>query len=95
MQSYEIIIEVEADKQPIWYNIHVRVQNKIVFFNAWYNAGIITIGDLNDPEGKIISDDQFSGSDLTLFSAIPFTWKIVQRATSMATPPILDQLCSS
>ncbi len=50
----ENINEVEADKQPIWYNIHVRVQNKFEFFNAWYNAGITTIGDLKDPEGKIM-----------------------------------------
>ncbi len=56
----EYINEVEDDKQKIWYNSNVRVQNKIVFFNAWYNAGIITIGDLKDPEGKIKSYDQFS-----------------------------------
>ncbi len=51
----EKIIEVEANKQQIWYNSHVRVQNKVVFFNVWYNAGIITIGDLKDPEGKLMS----------------------------------------
>ncbi len=56
----EKIIEVEADKQQIRYNSYVRVQNKIVFLNAWYNAGIITISDLKNPEGKIMSYDQFT-----------------------------------
>ncbi len=31
----------------------------------------------------------------SIVSAIPFTWKNVQRATSMATPPILDKLCNA
>ncbi len=56
----ENINEVEADKQQIWYTSNVRLQNKVVFFNAWYNASIITIGDQKDPEGIIMSYDQFS-----------------------------------
>ncbi len=56
----EYIIEVQADKQQILYNSYVRVQNKVVFFNAWYNTGIITIGDLKDAKGKILFYDQFS-----------------------------------
>ncbi len=82
----------------------MRVQSKIVFFNAWYNAGIITIGDLKDPEGKIMSYDKFSAKYRvrsnfvqynSIISAIPFTWEKVEKATSMATPPILDKLCNA
>ncbi len=79
----------------------MRVQNKIVFFNAWDNAGIITIGDLKDPKGKIMSYDQFSAKYRirsnfvqyqynTIVSVIPFTWKTIQMTTSIATHPILE-----
>ncbi len=100
----ENINVVGADKQQIWYNSNVRVQNKIVFFNAWYHAGIITIGDLMDPKGKIMSYDQFSANYRvrsnfvqynSIISAIPFTWKKVQMVTSMVTSPILDNLCNA
>ncbi len=76
--------EVKADNQQIWYNSNVRVQNKVVFFNAWYNAGIITSGDLKDPEGKIMSYDQCFAKyrvrsnfvqNNSIVSAIPFTWE--------------------
>ncbi len=76
----------------------------VVFFNAWYNVGIIIIGDLKDPEGKLMSYDQFSTKYRvrsnfcqynSIVSAIPFTWKNVQRVTSMSTPPILDKLCNA
>ncbi len=88
----ENIIEVEADKQQIKYNSHVRVQNKVVFFNVWYIAGIITIGDLKDHEGKIMFYDRFSAQYRvrsnfvqykSIVSALPFTWKNVQRATNI------------
>ncbi len=58
------------------------------------DACIITIGDPKDPEGKIMSDNIFSANYRVrsnfiqynnIASAIPFTWKYVQSATSMAT----------
>ncbi len=82
----------------------MKVKNNVVFFNAWYNSGIFTIGDLKDHEVKIMSYDQFSvkyrvRSNFVQYnrivSVIPFIWKNVKRATSMATPPILDKLCNA
>ena len=32
--------------QVIWYNSHIRVNNKPIFYNSWYQKGIIQIRDI-------------------------------------------------
>ncbi len=73
-----------ADNQSIWYNSHIKVQNKVVFYKSWYNAGIKIISDLKDENGNLLSLEQFGDKFrvhvnfiqyYSIITAIPQEWK--------------------
>ena len=44
---------------PLWYNHSIKVGGNVIFYRSWKNKGIITINDLLDPNGEILSYADF------------------------------------
>ena len=81
----------EISNQIIWYNSHVKVNNKVIFWKEWYDRGIVQIKDL------IIENKVMTARELefvyglridtmkynSLISAIPRRWKkVINRSQS-------------
>lgn len=45
--------------QPLWYNAHIKVGRAGVFYKQWYDSGVITISDLMDIDGDLLSQEDF------------------------------------
>lgn len=57
-------------KNPLWYNEKVKINGKCIFYRHWFEKGIYYISDLYQPNGQIMSYEEFC----TQYSiAVPFT----------------------
>jgi hypothetical protein len=74
--------------QILWCNTFIRVQNRPVFYNDWYQCGCVYLKDLLNVEGDFMSFEQFvikyhiNCNILTYYgiiSAIPKEWKHILR----------------
>lgn len=78
--------------QTLWFNSHIRIQNRVVFYQIWYEEGIKAVGDIMNNDGSIMTYEQFQVKYPNLRSnylvyygiktAIPAHWKqklLVQR----------------
>ncbi len=45
------------DQQPIWYNSRIQIQDKVIFYKTWMDAGIEYIKDLKDDRGIMLTYD--------------------------------------
>ena len=99
----------KISNQVIWNNTHIRVNNKSVFYKSFFDAGIITIGDLYDIEGKVRTFDTLGigqGGNIDflkwcgIIHAIPNTWRIKMSSmnvclTSVRSDVIGCTLCDN
>ena len=51
--------EVNPNETFIWNNKHIKINNKTLFFPAWYHKGIYKIKDLISDNGKFLPFDIF------------------------------------
>ena len=47
-------------KLHIWFNPHIKPDNKVIFWKNWYKCGITWVQDLINSEGKLLSFEEFS-----------------------------------
>ena len=80
--------------QNIWWNTHIQIARKVVFYQKWADKGVRTIGDLCDDNGRWLSYTEFCAkfklvTPFTLYqgilSTIPTAWKQALRATKPGT----------
>jgi hypothetical protein len=55
----QYIKEEEMNNQPLWFNTHIKVGNRVVHYKIWMEAGINQIKDLKDEHGNILNHQQF------------------------------------
>ena len=81
----------EMIKQPIWYNTHIKIGEKMVYFDNWAKAGIFHMKCLMDETGNIASkevlEEKYSFQILglqyqSLISSIPKEWR--KKLTNVA-----------
>ena len=53
------INEIDIMHYPIFYNHEILIENKSVFFNSWFKAGISYISDLLDENNDFLSYNDF------------------------------------
>lgn len=46
-------------KNPLWYNEHVKINGKCIFYKHWFEKGIYYIRDLYQHNGQIMSYEEF------------------------------------
>ena len=76
------------ESQHIWFNSFIKIENKTLFYKAWYNKGIKNVEDILNENGSFLSYEQFvtkyeiNTNFLTyhgIISAIPAKWKHILR----------------
>lgn len=74
--------------QTLWFNSHIRINNKPVFLNKWSEKGVKKVKQLLDHNGKWLSKIQFEAlymiqiTDMlynSIISSIPRYWKNIIR----------------
>ena len=102
--NFKDLQEIEDDTvnhQPLWFNQHIQISNKVIFFQHWKEAGVNTIKDLKDEYGKMLSYDQFinkyqiESNFLEFFgviSAIPRAWISNTRVLNTANNHLSELL---
>ena len=45
--------------QPLWYNKNIQINNKSVFYQSWFNKGIIYFNDLLNEDGSFLTFEEF------------------------------------
>ncbi len=45
----------EISEQPSWYNSHIKIKNKPVFYKLVFDSGIRTVGNVIDNKGRMLS----------------------------------------
>ncbi len=80
----ELVEDIDVKTQHLWYNSHIKIGNKVVFYKQWYRNGIKTIGDLLNKNGTIMTYQHFVNTYNVrpnvlayygILSAIPAQWK--------------------
>ena len=73
-------------KMCTWGNHNIKIDNQLVFYTSWINAGIYHIQDLLDEQGKLCSNQflqdkyncEFNFFEYeSLIHAIPAKWKSI------------------
>ena len=76
--------DIAFQKECIFYNKDIKINNKTIFFQEWYIKGITHINDLIDEQGNLYSWELFSEKFniqnqsfryLSLLHSIPRNWK--------------------
>ena len=74
----------DIQKESLWFNDFIKINQKSVFFSKWYRAGILFVRDIINPDGSILGIDQLNRTfnlqvDIMqyngIISAIPRQWK--------------------
>ena len=74
----------QVRKQVIWFNLNIKVDNTLIYYEKWCKEGIIRIEDLLDEEDNFLSISQLNRKHKENFSfmhlygiinAIPQNWK--------------------
>ena len=86
-----ITAQEQIRKQIIWFNSKIGIQDKVIFYKKWFEAGIRRIKDLFSEQGVMKSIKQIEQeyhiyptfTELyRIFSAIPVTWKRWLRSSN-------------
>ena len=76
----------------IWNNVNIQIGKKQVFIHNLFNKGFITISDILDNEGNMLSFEQLVNKNcsyhdyfnlVSVYNAIPHTWKRNIKASSL------------
>ena len=93
-QSNQIITKDQILAQSIWYNSHIRIDNKVIFFKKAFEKGLSKLFDLITDNYELMTHkDVMAKFDLTvmqtnsLLQAIPKTWKNVLSDSNFQTFP--------
>jgi hypothetical protein len=49
----------ETDSQQLWYNSHIKVQKKVIYYKEWNEKGIKCVKDIKYETGNIMSYQEF------------------------------------
>ncbi len=95
----------KIEQQPIWYNSKIQIQDKVIFYKTWVDAGIQYIKDLKDDRGIVLRYDQFCATYqvninfmhfLSVISVIPRVWKYNRNiAQSLYQVHHIEKSCQS
>lgn len=90
----------KVHSEPLYFNEHIKINNKPFFFKDWYNCGIKYINDLLDKDGKLYSWQQFSETYniisnpfrlLSVIHSIPRNWKTRIKEINVKQENVSDQ----
>lgn len=79
----------EISQQLLWFNSHIRIQGKPIFYCHWYTKGVVTVNDIQNLDGTLLNYNEFCAKfDIKvnfllyngLIAAIPKGWKRVLQA---------------
>ena len=86
----------EAVNQVLWFNSLLRIENKPYFFSKAYQEGLLTVGQLIDPQGNILSHEElrlFFGLDVMqcnmILSSIPYVWKKMMKEENLGFEEVI------
>ena len=92
-----------VNSQIIWYNTHIRIDNKPIFWEKCYCEGLIYLNQLFDTDGKLwphkVIQEMFGLSQMQtnqLLTSIPTSWKKALTQNSQSKEdPIYNEIITS
>lgn len=85
------VVVTKIAAQPLWYNSHLKIKNKVIFNKRACDAGIFLLSDIwNLPEGQFLTYQQITqvyGNNISyleyfsLIASIPLLWKTELRGS--------------
>ncbi len=103
-QEKQNLVE-DTDKQQVWYNSMIKIQDSVIFFEHWYAAGVQFIGDLKSDISTILIHQQFNAKYqmnvncvqfYSVMSAIPKEWRQnVHPPNIHVQMPLIEKICQS
>ena len=91
--------KAQVMNQMIWFNSHIKISKKPVFYKKWYEAGVVRISDLwNNDSNQWMSYDDFQRqhsltTPFTLYigilQAIPKSWRDIMQVNTYGSIRLL------
>ena len=81
--QHEIAGKAAILDQNLWWNTHIQIAKKVVFYQKWAEKGIKTIGDLCDESGKLLTYQELREKNRIEYTVYPIPWNNINYSREL------------